>query len=512
MSASMDDNSDARQNVVEADDQDDGNGEMDRSFTLRALLAGLFLGVLINLSNIISIMDFELVLAVKCPWFLDFWDLLDCSQSTPQSPWSTTPPDRSSASRLLVGARRDQYFGASAEEPLLPCGNDFEWKLGMNCLSKGATMSGLITVFIYFVPIFHSLLLLGLQAANKWFWTLDISPGFFGQGIITGPIIPLHMLIGALVGWGVLSPYAKHRGWAPGKVDDWEIGLGGWSIWVSLAALLADASVKLAWFLIRPFSRQYLASGYLQKRLIAVFENIDRNPETQPHRGEYIAVPFEIQDESETAQHHITRGSGYSPSIQSEPYNEAYRSPQSPLSSRVLALGLLGSVIVCTLVIHLIFGNIILWHYTILAIAISLPMAIVGIRSLAETDYNPESALGMFSEKLLETPLILASIVSQLVSAPPISHSNPNGIIVNLISAAVAQAGADQAGELSYDFKVGSLVGARSEAQVYGQIIGSLFGALISCGIYKLYALSILYPEFSLESQHHLMSLARQDW
>jgi uncharacterized oligopeptide transporter (OPT) family protein len=138
-------------------------------------------------------------------------------------------------------------------------------------------------------------------------------------------------------------------------------------------------------------------------------------------------------------------------------------------------------------------------------------MAIVGIRSLAETDYNPESALGMFSGKRLETLLILASIVSQLVFASLISHSNPNRIIINLLSAAVAQAGANQAGELSYNLKVGSLIGARSEAQVYGQIIGSLFGALISCGIYKLYASQYPIPGtlFKVPSSFLVLSTSR---
>ncbi len=252
---------------------------------------------------------------------------------------------------------------------------------------------------MYFVPIFHALPIFGPQAAKKWLWTLDISPGFFGQGLITGPIIPLHMLIGTIVGWEILSPYAKYRNWAPGKVDDWETGSRGWIIWVSLAALLADASVKLAWFLVRPFWRQCLTSGCLQKWLIADYKKIARNPETQLHGDEYIAMPSEMQDESETAQHHILCGSGSSSSIQPESYNETSQSPQSPLSSRILALGFLGSVVVCTSVIHFIFGNIIPWYYTILAIVISLPMAVVGIRSLAETDYNPESALGMFAMK-----------------------------------------------------------------------------------------------------------------
>ena len=81
------------------------------------------------------------------------------------------------------------------------------------------------------------------------------------------------MLIGAIVGWGVLLPYAKHRGWAPGKVDDWTAGSRGWIIWVTLASLLADASIKLAWLILQPFWRDYLASGHLQKQLIAFWEN-----------------------------------------------------------------------------------------------------------------------------------------------------------------------------------------------------------------------------------------------
>ncbi len=92
-----------------------------------------------------------------------------------------------------------------------------------------------------------------------------------------------------------------------------------------------------------------------------------------------------------------------------------------------------------------------------------------------------------------------------------ISHSNSNGIIINLLSAAVAQAGSNQAGGLSYDLKIGSLVGARSEAQVYGQIVGSLFGALISCGIYKLYASQYPIPGtlFRVPSSFLVLSTAR---
>ena len=67
-----------------------------------------------------------------------------------------------------------------------------------------------------------------------------------------GPTVTLHMLLGAVLGWGILSPLAKGKGWAPGKVADWETGSKGWIVWISLAIMLADALVSLGWLVFRP--------------------------------------------------------------------------------------------------------------------------------------------------------------------------------------------------------------------------------------------------------------------
>lgn len=49
--------------------------------------------------------------------------------------------------------------------------------------------------------------------------------------------------------------------------------------------------------------------------------------------------------------------------------------------------------------------------------------------------------------------------------------------LINIVVCAIAEAGASQAGDISYDLKVGHLVGALPEVQLYGQAIGSVFGA-----------------------------------
>lgn len=61
----------------------------------------------------------------------------------------------------------------------------------------------------------------------------------------------------------------------------------------------------------------------------------------------------------------------------------------------MLEIGFLVSLIVCTFSVHVVFGNVIPWYYTPLAIVLSLLMAAVGRRSIAKTDYNPKSAISM---------------------------------------------------------------------------------------------------------------------
>jgi uncharacterized oligopeptide transporter (OPT) family protein len=65
-------------------------------------------------------------------------------------------------------------------------------------------------------------------------------------GVIMGFPTTLSMSAGALVGWAVLAPLAKTRGWAPGPTGDMATGARGWILWISLAIMCADSLVSLA--------------------------------------------------------------------------------------------------------------------------------------------------------------------------------------------------------------------------------------------------------------------------
>ncbi|KAI9678974.1 MAG: hypothetical protein M1822_007400 [Bathelium mastoideum] len=118
-------------------------------------------------------------------------------------------------------------------------------------LIQASGISALYTIFTYFVPQTRDIAVFGPAMASDWLWALNPSPAYIGQGAIMGPTTTLNMLLGAIVGWGMLSPIAKYKGWAPGPVDDWEEGSKGWIMWISLAILLADSLTNLGWLLLK---------------------------------------------------------------------------------------------------------------------------------------------------------------------------------------------------------------------------------------------------------------------
>ncbi|RYO52518.1 hypothetical protein AA0116_g11670 [Alternaria tenuissima] len=297
----------------------------------------------------------------------------------------------------------------------------------LRAIFNSAGVSSIITVFTYFLPVLHDLPIFGSHVANTWLWTATLSPGFFGGGMIMGPEITLHMLLGAIVGWAILSPYAKTRGYAPGPTDDWETGSRGWIIWISLSALIADAVVKIGWICLEAVHNngaRYLTAYTHYFRSHAVW-----------HRGlareDTLAADHEISNDSNT----------------DAPMSIMKRT--APIAAFVL------SILLCVATTTIVFSSVVPWYHVLLSVLLALPMAVVSIRTLGESDYNPQSGL-----------------LSQLFFASIVPHSSANGVLINIISASISTAGASQTGDLAYDFKIGQLVGAMPTAQLFGQVIG----------------------------------------
>jgi OPT family oligopeptide transporter len=277
----------------------------------------------------------------------------------------------------------------------------------------------------------------------------------------------MHMLFGAVLGWGVLSPLAKARGWAPGPVDSWEDGSKAWIVWVSLAIMLADSIVSLGWLVVKPavavapsLVREVVNSRvgrWIASKSSAV---------TDRHNYNYSALqPTEESVQTDSAQ----------ATNKSEIEEEEDARPSQLISMRTVLILLPLTLILNVICMHIVFGNVISPLLSSLATLLAVLLSIMGVRALGETDLNPVSGISKLTQLLFS------------LATPSAHFSRRSALITNLLAGAVSESGALQAGDMMQDLKTGHILGASPKAQFYGQMIGSLVGAVLSTAVYKMY-------------------------
>ncbi|KAJ4860133.1 OPT oligopeptide transporter protein domain-containing protein [Trichoderma breve] len=339
--------------------------------------------------------------------------------------------------------------GASVEEEEgePEVSKDLDWAYNMRLLLLSFLVSGIFTICNYFLPILRDLPVFGTVAASTWLWTLNPSLAYVGQGIIMGTETTLHMTLGAIIGWGVLSPLAKMKGWAPGPVDDWENGSKGWIVWVSLAIMLVDAVVTLA----------VLQRRFRHSRIASLFRT----------SHQYSPIPSEAREEEEQEQDDDDDDQVSPAQEEDRGLDDAPTNQQ--IHSKVVFWGLLASILICVLSTQIVFGHLVPLYAIVIAVLMALVLSIMGVRALGETDLNPVSGI---------------SKLAQLFFALIIPQSNKSSVLINLVAGAI---GALQAGDLMQDLKTGHLLGAAPKAQFWGQLIGATFGAVFSAFAYRIY-------------------------
>ncbi|KAI8637521.1 OPT oligopeptide transporter protein-domain-containing protein [Parasitella parasitica] len=344
---------------------------------------------------------------------------------------------------------------------------EYSWSLKLRGLIASFTVSSLYTLSSYFVPAVNAIPIFNwisfeLIDFNAWQWYFTPSFSYIGQGIIMGLPTTLSMLLGCVVGWGVLSPVAYYAGWAPGPIDDWKTGSKGWILWISLGVMIAESCVSLIVVFVR-------AAVKAMRRM--------------QEEGSYNST----SDGAESVQDEMI-----------EPvFHEEIVEVDAPLSQQVpgklATIGLIASTILCVAMVRAVFGaDAMPIGMTIISILIAMFLSVLGVRALGETDLNPVSGIGKLSQCITATLM-------------------PGAIVANLIAGGIAEAGAQQAGDLMQDLKTGHLLGASPRAQFYGQMIGSFVSVFIATGAYLLYraVYNIPGPEFPVPTAQVWLDMSR---
>jgi uncharacterized oligopeptide transporter (OPT) family protein len=113
------------------------------------------------------------------------------------------------------------------------------------------------------------------------------------------------------------------------------------------------------------------------------------------------------------------------------------------------------------------------------AVLFSVPISVVAVRALGETDLNPVSGLGKITQVAFGAMF-------------------PHNLVGNVIAGAVAEASAQQAGDLMQDLKTGYLLGVPLPAQFVGQLIGSLVSVFASTLAFAVFDKAYGVPSPSL--------------
>eukprot|EP00191_Tetraselmis_sp_GSL018_P012721 CAMPEP_0177604136 /NCGR_PEP_ID=MMETSP0419_2-20121207/15942_1 /TAXON_ID=582737 /ORGANISM="Tetraselmis sp., Strain GSL018" /LENGTH=685 /DNA_ID=CAMNT_0019098069 /DNA_START=135 /DNA_END=2191 /DNA_ORIENTATION=+ len=161
-----------------------------------------------------------------------------------------------------------------------------------------------------------------------------------------------------------------------------------------------------------------------------------------------------------------------------------------PIPAAWWAGGLAASTALCAAVLAPMF-DMAAWAPAAAA-AVAMLVAVLAIRALGETDLNPVSGVGKLSQ------IIFGAIL-------------PGNVVANLVAGAVAEAGAQQAGDMMQDFKTAQLLGVCPRAQFFCMLIGSAASVVTSVLAYMLYTSAFEVPSaaFPVPTAQIWLSMAR---
>ncbi|KAF8926562.1 OPT oligopeptide transporter protein-domain-containing protein [Dissophora ornata] len=347
------------------------------------------------------------------------------------------------------------------------------WRLNMTALALAFGASAVYTILQYFfpvvstIPIFDWLSGMTVTVAGTWQWYLTPSLSYVGQGIIMGFPTTASMLLGCVVGWAILSPIVTHKGWVTGPVGSSTSGARGWILWISLGVMIAEAVVSLLGVIVLSLIAHYRRRIREQRRAERKATLEAAATQTGANVDAFSELEEDLEDEDAPIDQLV------------------------PL--KIWVCGLILSAALCLLLIWGAFRNQRMPAYaTLLAVVLGCILSVLGVRALGSTDLNPVSGIGKVSQ------FVFAGVV-------------PGGIVANLLAGGIAEAGAQQAGDLMQDLKTGHLLGASPKAQFYAQLIGSFASVFISTGVFKLYssAYELPGPQFAVPTAKVWLDLAR---
>ncbi len=291
---------------------------------------------------------------------------------------------------------------------------------------------------------------------RAWGWgVIELTPAFFGAGMLSGMNASYSFLFGSVLAWGIIGPAAERNGLAFGRTNkNAPEGISlktftsmnpnprptprYWLLWVGVAIMLFYSIAEL------------LLSGpaiyrALKGTVVEAYYSVTKKERVLSDKEQEEANEFEDP----------------------VPRSQQVQNWSWPLG---WLLSSVVTVLVCALQFHMNAGNV------ILSIFLAFVFSFVAVSCSGVTDINPVGTVAKMSQ------LVVGGAIKT-------QHKEPNAAkLENLLAGSIASSAAGHAVDMISDLKTGHLCRASPRSQYYAQLWGSIAAIPFSVGMYVLFA------------------------
>ncbi|KAF4468544.1 hypothetical protein FALBO_4567 [Fusarium albosuccineum] len=306
----------------------------------------------------------------------------------------------------------------------------------------------------------------GLLDIESWGWYVQLTPAFFGSGILVGLNAAISWWGGTVVAWGLVGPLLVHYGECIGIAvgeDKWE-GLTRFSLMTGVDEpgyvpsprywfLWPGVMVLLVYSLVEFFLHAKVVWDGMKYALRESARSINTRMQARGHHNAFL--------EKQAAK--ADAGSGLV---------EDFALQEDQVPTWIWVVGAVTFVIVACIVAELQF------HMNaglaILACLLGLLFAFMSIYGGAVTDCAPLTASAKASQ------LVYGGITKGHFDIKAAQR-------INLVAGNIASGTADVSNSLVSDFRVGFLLKTPPKLQFYAQAIGTFVSVFLAPGIFVLF-------------------------
>lgn len=301
---------------------------------------------------------------------------------------------------------------------------------------------------------------------ENWGWYIQLTPAFFGSGILVGLNAALSWWLGTVAAWGLIGPLLVHYGICTGKV----IGEGRWADLRSFNSLsgvdqpnyVPSPRYWMLWPGVMVLLVYSLIEFFLHIRVVwdgalygfrSMAGSLHATLEKRGKSNAFLEKQAARLNEDNSLL-------------------EDFATPDQQVPTWIWSIGTIVMVVVSMLVCHFQFDMN--PGLAILACILGLMFAFLSIYGGAVTDTAPLTASAKASQ------LVFGGITRG-------SHSIPDAQRINLIAGNIASGCADVSNSLVSDFRVGFLLRTPPKYQFYAQAMGAVVSVFLAPGIFVLF-------------------------